>query len=91
MVKVHVVGHLYNNDVFMINMYLSDRIRLIRLSIHMYKQSVRYLQTMLKSYVQHNYFQKQLNILALIYKQTRQFACTFYAGKIILQRIEVNT
>ena len=75
--------------VFMI--YLSDRVRLIRLSIHRYKQSVRYLQTMFKSYVQHNYFENQLNIPALIYKQTRQFVCTFHVGNIILQRIEVNT
>ena len=72
-------------------MYLSDRIRLIRLSIHRYKQSVRYLQTMLISYVQHNYFQKQLHILAPIYKQTGQFDGTFNAGNIILQRIEMNT
>ena len=57
----------------------------------MYKQSVTYLQTMLKSYVQHNYFKKQLNILVPIYKRTRQFVCTFYAGKNILQRIAVNT
>ena len=78
--------------VFMI--YLSDRVRLtvcIRLSINRYKQSVRYLQTMIKSYVQHNYFQKQLDILAHIYKQTGQFVGTFYAGSIILQRIEMNT
>ena len=75
--------------VFLI--YLSDRIRLIRLSIHWYKQSVWYLQTMLKSYVPHNYFQKQLNILAPIYKQTVQFVSNFYAGNIILQHIEVNT
>ena len=73
--------------------YVSDRVRLtcIRLSIHRYKQSVRYLQTMLKSYVQHNYFQNQLNILAPIYKQTGQFVGTFYAGNIILQRIEMHT
>ena len=71
--------------------YLSDRVRLKRLSIHRYKQSVRYLQTLLKSYVQHNYFQKQLNILAPIYKQTGQFVGTFNAGNIILQRIEINT
>ena len=58
---------------YLIMIYLSDRVRLIRLSIHRYKQSVRYLQTMLKRYMQHNYFQKQLNILAPIYKQTRYF------------------
>ena len=63
----------------------------IRLSINRYKQSVRYLQTMIKSYVQNNYFQKQLDILAPIYKQTGQFVGTFYAGSIILQRIEKNT
>ena len=56
---------------YVIMIYLSDRVRLIRLSIHSYKQGVRYLQTMLKSYVQHNYFQKQLNILVPIYKQIR--------------------
>ena len=56
----------------------------------MYKQSVRYLQTMLKSYVQHNYFQKQLNILAPIYKQRSNVYAPFYIGNIILQRIEVN-
>ena len=71
--------------------YLSDRFRHIRLSIHRYKQSVRYLQTMIKSYVQHNYFQKQLNILAVIFEQTGQFVGTFYAGNIILQHIEMNT
>ena len=71
--------------------YLSDCVILIRLSIHTYKQSVRYLQTMLKSYVQLNYFQKQLNILAPIYKQIGQFVGTFYAGNIILQCIEINT
>ena len=63
----------------------------IRLSINRYSQSVRYLQIMIKSYVQHNYFQKQLDILAPIYKQTGQFVGTFYAGNIILQRIEMNT
>ena len=46
---------------------------------------------MLKSHVQHNYFQKQLNILAPIYKQTGQFVGTFYAGNIILQHIEMYT
>ena len=50
--------------------------------INRYKQSVRYLQTMIKSYVQHNYFQKQLDILALFYKHTVQFDGTFYAGSI---------
>ena len=71
--------------------YVSDRVRLIRLSMQRYKQSVRYLQTMLKRYVQHNYFQNQLSILAPIYKQTGQFVGTFYAGNIILQRIEMHT
>ena len=73
--------------LFMI--YLSDRVRLTILSIHRYKQSVRYLQTMLKNYV--HYFQKHLNILAPIYKQTGQLVGTFYAGNIILQCIEMNT
>ena len=61
------------------------------LDLYRYKQSVRDLQTMLKSYVLHNYFQKQLNILAPIYKQTGQFVGTSYAGNIILHRIEMNT
>ena len=45
---------------------------------------------MLKSYVQHNYFQKQLNIPAPIYKQRSNVYALFYVGNIILQRIEVN-
>ena len=73
--------------------YLNDRVRLtcIRLSMNRYKQSVRYLQMMIKSYVQHNYFQEQLDILAPIHKQTGQFVGTFYAENIILQRIVMNT
>ena len=71
MVKVHF-SMISIQYVFKI--YLSDRVRLMGLSIHMYKQSVRYLQTMPKSYVQHNYLKKKhFNLLAPIYKQTRQF------------------
>ena len=75
---------------YVLMIYLSDSVRLIKLSIHLYKQNVRYLQTMLKSNVPHNYFQKQLNILAPIYKQASNVFALFYVGNIILQRIEVN-